>query len=112
MMIPLAFFAEDGHIQWSGMFIFSLFWLSIIMSVGALSILGWLIRHGAITSVAIIFYRIPPITTLYANIIFGEQLGWLGIMGMILVMIGVGISVQSRFSKDNRRKRLKIVRLS
>lgn len=105
MMVPLAIFAEDAHIQWSGMFIFSLFWLSIIMSVGALSILGWLIRHGAITSVAIIFYLIPPVTTLYAHIIFGEQLGWLGIMGMILVMIGVGLSVRSRLSTDNRRKR-------
>lgn len=71
----------------------------MLISVGAISILGWLIRRGAVSSVAVIFYIIPPLTTLYAHLLFGENLGWLGILGMAVIMLGLGLALSARLSK-------------
>ena len=45
-------------------FLFALGWSVLVLSVGAISLLYWLLRHGAAANVARLFYLVPPVTAL------------------------------------------------
>jgi drug/metabolite transporter (DMT)-like permease len=87
----LAIFFEPLQIQWSGEFIFSLFWLVVVLSVGAISLLTLLIRRGAASKVASLFYLVPPVTALMSFFIFDEALGPFELIGMAAVVAGVAL---------------------
>jgi drug/metabolite transporter (DMT)-like permease len=83
-------FATDGYrVDWTGEFVFALGWLVLVLSVGAISLLNWLIRHGSAVNVASLFYLTPPTTALLAWPIFGETLGGPALVGMVLAVAGV-----------------------
>ena len=46
--------------RWSGEFFFAMAWLVIVLSISAISLLALLIRRGAATKVASLFYLVPP----------------------------------------------------
>jgi drug/metabolite transporter (DMT)-like permease len=83
---------EDFRIDWAGEFIFALGWLVLVLSVGAISLLNWLIRHGSAVNVASLFYLTPPTTALLAWLLFGETLTGLALIGMALAVWGVYLS--------------------
>ena len=75
--------------QWVPPFLFALGWSVFVLSVGAISLLYWLLRHGAAANVARLFYLVPPVTALFAWLLFGETLDALALLGMALISIGV-----------------------
>jgi len=77
------------RIEWHGEFFFALGWLVLVLSVGAISLLNWLIRHGSAVNVASLFYLTPPTTALLAWALFGETLGGPALAGMALAVFGV-----------------------
>ncbi len=83
---------DDYRVDWTGEFIFALGWLVLVLSVGAISLLNWLIRHGSAVNVASLFYLTPPTTALLAWLLFGETLGGLALVGMALAVWGVYLS--------------------
>lgn len=86
-------FVTDGYrIEWVGEFVFALAWLVLVLSIGAISLLNWLIRHGSAVNVASLFYLTPPTTTLLAWLLFGETLAGLALVGMALAVWGVYLS--------------------
>mgnify|MGYP001766661985 CR=1 FL=1 len=86
-------FATDGwRVDWTGEFVFALGWLVLVLSIGAISLLNWLIRHGSAVNVASLFYLTPPTTALLAWLLFGETLGGLALAGMALAVWGVYLS--------------------
>ena len=64
----------------------------IVLSVGAISLLYWLLRHGAAADVARLFYLVPPVTALMAFALFGERLDALALAGMGLIAVGVALA--------------------
>lgn len=90
-MVFLAGLTETMKITWSWEFIFALSWLSIVLSVGAISLLFMLIRRGKASEVASLFYLVPPCTALLAYFMFGETLGALAILGMAIAVVGVAM---------------------
>jgi drug/metabolite transporter (DMT)-like permease len=86
---PLAFFLDDRAVQWVPSFLFALSWSVVVLSVGAISLLYWLLRHGAAANVASLFYLVPPTTAVMAWLLFGETLDVLALMGMALICAGV-----------------------
>jgi drug/metabolite transporter (DMT)-like permease len=76
-------------LEWTSTFIFSLVWLTLVISCGAIGLLYIMIRRGAVARVASLFYLIPPVTALIAWSVFGEQLGQLTLAGMGLAVCGV-----------------------
>ncbi|MDP3038132.1 MAG: DMT family transporter [Rhodocyclaceae bacterium] len=80
---------DDYRIDWTGEFVFALGWLVLVLSVGAISMLNWLIRHGNAVNVASLFYLTPPTTALLAWLIFGETLTGIALAGMALAVWGV-----------------------
>jgi drug/metabolite transporter (DMT)-like permease len=91
MMLILAPIFETMKIDWSREFVFALLWLSIVLSVGAITLLYVLIRRGRASSVASLFYLVPPCTALIAYFIFGETLELTAILGMALAVSGVAM---------------------
>lgn len=86
---PLAWLVDARPVQWTGSFLFALSWSVIVLSVGAISLLYWLLRHGAAANVARLFYLVPPVTALEAYLLFGEKLDAWALIGMALIALGV-----------------------
>jgi len=85
----LALFTESFRVEWTGEFVFALGWLVLVLSIGAISLLNWLIRHSDAVNIASLFYLVPPCTALVAWMLFGEAFTGLALMGMALTVWGV-----------------------
>jgi drug/metabolite transporter (DMT)-like permease len=92
---PLALIFEQARVVWSGEFVFSLLWLVLVLSLGAVSLLYVLIRRGAAASVSSLFFLVPPCTALIAWPLFGERLGPAALLGMALTLGGVILAARS-----------------
>jgi len=77
------------HIQWSAQFIFALFWMSIVVSLGAISLLYILILNGESSKVASLFYLVPVVTAVISYFVFGMTLDFLQLFGMLVAAGGV-----------------------
>ena len=89
---PLVILTGEGAVQWTPQFVFALAWSVLVLSVGAISLLYWLLRHGAAADVASLFYLVPPVTAAMAFVLFGERLDILAIAGMVLIALGVALA--------------------
>jgi drug/metabolite transporter (DMT)-like permease len=88
----IVFATDSFRIDWASDFLFALGWLVLVLSIGAISLLNWLIRHGSAVNVASLFYLTPPTTALLAWLLFGETLTGLALAGMALAVWGVYLS--------------------
>jgi drug/metabolite transporter (DMT)-like permease len=91
LLVPIALLTESRQVDWTGEFLFALGWLSVVLSLGAITLLNLLIRRGAASQVASLFYLTPGVTALVAWMVFGETLAPSGIAGMAVAAIGVAL---------------------
>ena len=82
---------EGFHIHFTGQFVFALGWLVLVLSLGAISLLNYLIRHGSAVNVASLFYLVPPVTALIAWALFDETLSLISLSGLVVAVIGVAL---------------------
>jgi drug/metabolite transporter (DMT)-like permease len=85
---------EPLRADWTVDFVIALSWSVLAMSVGAVTLLLWLIRHGAATGVAALFYLVPPTTAVMAWLLFDERLGALALLGMGFTVAGVALATR------------------
>ena len=90
--LPIVALADERAVQWTPQFMFALAWSVIVLSVGAISLLYWLLRHGGAAQVARLFYLVPPVTAAMAFVLFGETLDALAMAGMVLIAVGVALA--------------------
>jgi len=90
--LPLCLVFEGMGVQWTREFIFALGWSVVVLSVGAISLLYWLLRHGAAANVARLFFLVPAVTAVAAWLIFGETLDAPALSGMALIAVGVALA--------------------
>jgi drug/metabolite transporter (DMT)-like permease len=95
VMAPFAFLFETLEVQWTGEFAFALAWLVLVLSLGAIFLLLYLIRHGAASRVASLFYLVPPSTAVMAWALFGETYSLAAAAGMALAMLAVWLVTKS-----------------
>ncbi len=88
-LIPLSFLFETGEIAWTVEFSLSLAWLVLALSLGGWSLFLYLLRRGAASHVASLFFLVPPATALMAWPLFGEVLGPVEIAGVATTALGV-----------------------
>ena len=91
----LAFAFETRVVQWTGEFVFALFWLAIVLSIGAIGLLYLLIRRGAASKVASLFFLTPSVTAVMAFALFSEALSWLAVAGLAVTAAGVALVMRS-----------------
>ena len=89
MMTVISLLFETREISWTGEFIFALGWLVVVLSLGAISLLWFLIQAHAPTKFASLFFLVPPATAIIAWPLFREVPSTLSIVGMILIIFGV-----------------------
>ncbi|HEX9183090.1 MAG TPA: DMT family transporter [Burkholderiales bacterium] len=89
LLAPYSLFFESREITWSAELLIAIVWLVFALSLGAVFLLFWLIRHGAATKVASLMYLVPPCTALIAWPLFGETYTAFSAAGMALAMLGV-----------------------
>ncbi|TWT03042.1 DMT family transporter [Reyranella sp. CPCC 100927] len=85
---------ERIEVTWTLDLTIALVWSVLAMSVGAAMLLLWLIRRGAATGVAALFYLVPPCTAVMAWLLFGERLGALALLGMAVTVVGVALATR------------------
>jgi len=96
ILVPIAPFVETMTVIWSYELLFSMAWLVLVLSLGAITLLMQLIRRGAAAKVASLFYLVPPVTALIAYFLFGEKFGLLAIVGMVVTVFGVSLVVRQK----------------
>lgn len=91
----LAWTFEHLEVHWVGELVFALGWLVLVLSIGAVSLLNWLIKHSSSVNVASLFYLVPPCTVLFAWLLFGERFSGVAMVGMVLTVWGVYVARQT-----------------
>lgn len=99
--IPLAMLESEAmrwtHADgWNADLIGAMGWSVLGMTIGGSSLLYLLIQRGAATSVASLFYLVPPTTALMAAALFGEPITATTVVGTALTAAGVAIVVRQR----------------
>jgi drug/metabolite transporter (DMT)-like permease len=87
----LAICFETMRVQWTPEFLFAIAWLVFVLSLGAIWLLYFLIRHEAATRVVSLFYLTPPFTALMAWLLFDERLAPPALLGMAVCAAGVAL---------------------
>lgn len=82
----VAFSIETRVVEWNMTFIMTMLWLIIVLSLVAILLLMYMIRHGEATRVASYFYLVPPLVALQGWLFFDEQWSWTTISGSVLVI--------------------------
>lgn len=86
-----AWLFETRIIDWTLDLVIALAWLVLVLSLGAITLLYLLLRRGAASRVASLFFLVPPSTALIAWPLFGETLGPVELLGMALTVVGVAL---------------------
>lgn len=95
--LPVAWLTEAGRFDMVWQSWVGLLWSVFGLSVGAISLLLFMIHRGSVSRVASLFYLVPPVVALLAYLFFEETLNALQITGMAVTAAGVAIaSRQSR----------------
>ena len=85
----LAIMFEDMTIEWATPMIIAMTWSILVLSLGAITLLYFLIRRGAAANVASLFFLVPPCTAVFAWLLFDEVLGWVEMAGLAATALGV-----------------------
>ena len=82
-------FGESWQVDWTPVFLLALSWQIFGLSIGAVMLLMAIIKLGEAGRVSSMFYLVPPLVVVEAHFLFGETLGWISIIGMLLCIVGV-----------------------
>lgn len=85
---------EDMRVDWNVHFIGALAWMVIVVSLGAHTLLLFLLRHTQAIRVASLLYLTPPVTALMALAMFGEALSLLALAGLVVTVAGVALTTR------------------
>lgn len=93
-VLPLAFFVEHFRTDWSATYLGAMSWITLANAVGGFALLFALIRRGAATEVAALFYLMPPTTAVMGYLVLGERLAPAMLPGFALVAFGVWLGTR------------------
>jgi drug/metabolite transporter (DMT)-like permease len=91
VVLPFALALDSTDVRWTAGFVGSLAWMIVVLSLGTISLLALLIRHGHAVQTASLFYLVPPVTALMAWIWFDETLAPAALAGMAVTALGVAL---------------------
>lgn len=98
---PAAWLLEPMYFELQFVTTAALIWSVLGLSIGAMLLYLFMVRHHAVTRVAALLYLIPPLVALEAYLLFGESLAIPQFFGMALAAGGVYLA--ARRSADYAR---------
>ena len=87
----VAFAFETREINATPEFFGALAWMVFVLSLGAVTILYYMLRRGEASRVASQFFLVPAVTALMAWAMFGETFGLFELGGLVIAGIGVAL---------------------
>jgi len=94
MMWGISSWFETGHVEWTGTFVFALMWSVLVLSVGAYTLLWWLVRRNAATNVVSLFFLMPPVTAVFDWLLFDQKVSLITLMGITIAVAGIAIVIR------------------
>ncbi len=76
----------DSEIIWHIDLVASLFWLSIVLSIGAILLMNVLYQKNSSHSAANYFYLAPPLAIIQGSIFFNESITFVSWIGILLIL--------------------------
>jgi drug/metabolite transporter (DMT)-like permease len=71
--------------------VWALVWAVLVLSIGAVMLMLWLLKHHAAANVSSLFFLTPALSTIEGAILFDERLGALAIVGLVVSLVGVAL---------------------
>lgn len=82
---------ERFEFEWTGELVFAFVWLVFVLSIGAITLYLIMLRQGAVSKVAALFYLVPAVAAFFGWILFGETLTIVQIAGMGVAVLAVAL---------------------
>lgn len=89
---PLALILETNDVSWTVEFIGALLWLSLVLSIGVISLLVLMLRQDALSKVSALFYTVPPMAAIMAFLLFGETLNLIQLAGIAVTAFAIKLA--------------------
>lgn len=89
LTLPLLLFYEDVHIEFNSDFIIALLYMSIAVSIGALSFLYIMIKNGSVSKVSSIFYLVPVSASIVGYFVLDAKFDINIFIGIIFVLCSI-----------------------
>ncbi len=89
LVAPLLLFFEDINITFNNDFFIALMYMSVGVSIGALSLLYIMIEKGEVSKVSSVFYMMPVCAAVMSYLIFGTNIDMTMLIGIASVLIGI-----------------------
>jgi drug/metabolite transporter (DMT)-like permease len=96
VMFFLAEHVESLAVEWNPTMVFAAGWLSLVNSIGAISILFILMRQGEASKVAGLFHLIPAVTALMGLVFLGEPFSAVNALGFAITALAVYATTHAR----------------
>jgi drug/metabolite transporter (DMT)-like permease len=94
VVTPLALLMEPLRFNPTASLLASLAFSVLVLSIAAIALLLWMIRHGEVSRIAALIYLVPPLTAIEAFVLFGESLNAVQIAGMAVTAVGVWLATR------------------
>jgi len=88
LVIPFLFL-EESYVIYNKDFFIALFYMSIGVSIGALSLLYLMIKKNNISKVASLFYLVPVSAVVISYFVLDENIDSLVLFGILMVILGL-----------------------
>ena len=88
-------FSESWQFEITGNTLFSLLWAVVVLSLGAVLLMMTLLARHTAAKVSSLFFLTPALSTIEGGILFGERLGALALVGLVVAIFGVRMTMQT-----------------
>jgi drug/metabolite transporter (DMT)-like permease len=94
LLLPLAL--AEGW-RWDGSWTLdaTMAWLIVVNSLGGFALFYLLIRRGAVSRVAALFFLMPPVTALMDYVVLGDPFSLTKVAGIVLAAFGVYLATRA-----------------
>ena len=95
-----AFYFESMIVTWNISFIVALIWMILIVSLGAHTLLLFMLQQNQVAKVSSLLYLTPPTASVMAYFMFDELLSVVAIAGVGVTVIGVALIMHGPTNKQ------------
>lgn len=88
-------FSESWRFEITGNTVFSMLWAVVVLSLGAVLLMMTLLARHTAVKVSSLFFLTPALSTIEGAILFGERLGALALVGLVIAIFGVRLTMQT-----------------
>ncbi|QST01028.1 DMT family transporter [Pontibacillus sp. ALD_SL1] len=89
--IVIGFLTDNATPPATTGFWFAVAWVAGLSTIGGYGFYWLNLKLGSVTRVSSLLYLTPPVTMLWAFLMFGDKIGFLTVVGMIICLVGVWV---------------------